>query len=75
MHPRPGNIVFRFPEKNFKSPPACFVAFSHLDIISGTKVRVKALVQDVGKTFASISVDTWGDSHNWSIGVIGVAIL
>lgn len=75
MHPRPGNIVFRFPEKNFKSPPACFVAFSHLDIISGKNVRVKVLVQDVGKTFVSISVDTWGDSHNWSIGVTGVAIL
>jgi len=75
MHPRPANIVFQFPEKNFKSPPACFVTLSKLDIISGKDVRVKVLVQDVGKTFASISVDTWGNSQNWAVGVTGVAIL
>ncbi len=77
MLPRPpaGKIVFPFPEKNFESPPSCFVVFSHLDIISGKNVRVKVSVQDVSKTFASISVDTWGDSENWSIRVTGVAIL
>lgn len=74
--PRPrANIMFRFPEKKFERPPACFVALSHLDIISGKNVRVKVLVQDVGKAFASISIDTWGDSENYTIGVTGLAIL
>jgi len=75
MHPRPGNIVFRFPEKNFKSPPACFVTLSKMDIISGRDVRVKITVHDVTKTFASVSVDTWDNSHNWAIGVTGMAVL
>jgi len=77
MLPRPpaGKIVFPFPEKKFESPPSCFVVFSHLDVISGKNVRVKVSVQDLSKTFASISVDTWGDSENWTIGVTGVAIL
>jgi len=75
MIPRPGKIVFPFAEKNFRNSPSCFVAFSLLDMFRGKNVRVKVSVQDVSKTFASISVDTWDDSENWTIGVTGMAIL
>ena len=75
LHQRPANIVFRFPEKRFRRPPACFLALSYLDIPSGQVVRVKVSVQDVSETFALISAESWEDSWYWQIGITGVAVL
>ena len=74
-HQRPAIIDFRFPEKRFRRPPACFLALSYLDIESGPAVRVDVSVGEVSETFARISAESWADSWYWSIGITGVAVL
>ena len=74
-HEQPANKVFRFPEKKFRRPPACFVALSYLDIQSGKNVRVSVSVQDISETFALISAESWDDSFCWLLDITGVTIL
>ncbi|KAI9713377.1 MAG: hypothetical protein M1812_006655 [Candelaria pacifica] len=69
------NTILRFPEKRFERPPACFLAFSYLDITSGQHVSIKVSVQDVNEAFALIGFETWNDCHFWQIRVTGVAVL
>ena len=69
------NTILRFPEKRFERPPACFLAFSYLDITSGRHVSIKVSVQDVNEAFTLIGFETWNDCHFWQIRVTGVAVL